>query len=263
LFLTDIHSCELNLLKSIFEITRKNRSNEEIDSESVQASATRAWSPFLPDNSQEIHETFLREYDQMFPPSIESPRTIVFGLLFAIGYHKSFLSFQLLSKRPPLEFRGIVNSHIFSLSRSCIRSFINRALSVGHRESIEGLVAIHGRVVGAFGNNFIELINMLQFAIVCGIKEIFLDQNFLLLEVGTTLTTLQNIRITVVDSSSGIPYSPEKWIGGDWFHVACHCPDVTWRYAADSIRPALLPTLPCIPSDRETLFLYGLGRSEL
>jgi hypothetical protein len=157
----------------------------------------------------------------------------------------------------------MVSSSVFSLSRPCIRSFVDRALSVGKRQTIEGLVAVHGHLGGGFGNNFIEIISMIQFSIVCGIREIFVDENFLLLGLGTTFRTLQDIQITTIVSNAHIPYPSEKWIDVGWLDVNCGCPDVTWRYVADSIRFALLQTLPYIPADHDTLFLYMRGGAEI
>jgi hypothetical protein len=142
----------------------------------------------------------------------ESPGIIVFVLLFANCCHQYLLHFETLPALPEFDFRGMVSSAIFSLSRPCIRSFVDRALSVGHRPGTDGLVAVHGHLGGGFGNNFIDIISMIQFAIVCGIREIFVDENFLLLSQGTILMTMQGIKITVIVSSSHIPYPSEKWI---------------------------------------------------
>jgi hypothetical protein len=47
----------------------------------------------------------------------------------------------------------MVSSSVFFFSRSCIREFVDRRLLIRHRNSIEGVVSVHGHVPG---HNFIE-----------------------------------------------------------------------------------------------------------
>jgi hypothetical protein len=147
----------------------------------------------------------------------------------------------------------------YSLSRPCALSFVHDLCDQGNRNDTIDLIAAHATTYGAFGNNFIQLLIVLQFCILVGLREIFVDAGFCWLTIGMTFQTRQRISITAVNDSSEIPYERDRWIDGQWFFPCCWCPDFTWRYLADSIRDGLWQVLPRVTVEPETLYLYTRG----
>jgi hypothetical protein len=50
-----------------------------------------------------------------------------------------------------------------------------------------------------------------------------------------------------------------SWINGLWYFPSFWCPEFTWRYLADSVRPNILQILPAANPDPNTLYMYARG----
>jgi hypothetical protein len=171
-----------------------------------------------------------------------------------------FLSISLyLAHSPTPIIHPISKSVDYSLSRDCVRDLINDLCQQDSRNDTIGLIAAHADSYGAFGNNFIQLLILVQFSLLTGLKEIYVDDGFCWLSTGMTFRTPQGIFVQTISNISSIPYTRNEWINGRWFFPCCWCSDFTWRYLSDSIRDGLWQVIPEVSVDPETLYLYTRG----